>query len=163
MANFLYAWSIVDEFHDQAVRSPVSCDVRSHNSPAILHLQHGIHRVVQDVQEHLLQLVGIGRYFRQVLGEFAVHNDVIGAQIVFPQRERIFQNLIQLHRQALGLVLARETQQVVHDAVRALRLLVNLLDVLRSLGAQGLPRSQQLPVSQNRRQGIVQFVSHSGD
>ena len=92
-----------------------------------------------------------------------MHFDIVGAEVVFTQRKRVFQNLIQLHGQALGLVLARETQQVLHDAMRSLRLLVELLDVIGALRADDIGRSQQLPVTQNRRQGIVQFVRHAGN
>ena len=54
-------------------------------APATLH--HGIERVVDNVQEDLLQLVRIGHHRGHVPGNFAFQRDVVDLQIVFAQRE----------------------------------------------------------------------------
>ena len=63
--NFLHSGSIVDELDDQAVRIRILR--RSHPQFAVgLHSQDRVDRIVQDVQEHLLQLMRIGRNLRQI-------------------------------------------------------------------------------------------------
>ena len=51
--------------------------------------------------------------------------------IEFPKNESLFENLIDLNGSALGLLLARKTEQVLHDVVGSLRLFIELFDVIQ--------------------------------
>src|SRR5436305_6516418 len=88
-----------------------------------------------------------------------MHADIAEPQVVVTKCQSIFENLIQLDRDALGLVLASEAEQVLNDAVSPLRLLVKLIGILHTLGSQLAAGEQQLAVAQNSRQRIIEFVS----
>src|SRR6266849_5099834 len=84
-------------------------------------------------------------------------------QVIIAQRQRIFEDLIQMHWNALGLVLARKAQKILHDTMSTLSLLVELVAIFQSLWTDLSAGSQQLAVAKNRGEWIVQFVRHSGN
>ena len=57
---------------------------------------------------------------------------LLSFHVVFAKYERVFENLIQLHRSALGFVLTGEAQEILHDVMGALRLLIELFEVTRA-------------------------------
>ena len=57
----------------------------------------------------------------------------------------------------------REAEQVLNDAMRALRLLVELVGVFGALCANILAASKQLAVAENRCERIVEFVRDARD
>ena len=64
--------------------------------------------------------------------ELAVDENVREIHVVFAQDEGVFHDLIDLHGSALGLVLTREAEQALNDVMGALRLLLELVDVVRA-------------------------------
>ena len=60
-------------------------------------------------------------------------------------------------------MLAREAQQILHDAMSALRLLVKLFGVFDSLRAHLAAGAEQLAVAENGGERIVEFVSDAGN
>ena len=68
----------------------------------------------------------IGGDFGQLARKIEMHTDLAHAQVVIAQRQSIFQDSIQTDWDALGFMLAREAQQVLHDAVSSLGLLVQV-------------------------------------
>ena len=92
-----------------------------------------------------------------------MHANVLHSQVVVAKGESIFQNLVDVDRGALRLVLAREAQQVLHDTMGALRLFVQFIGVLDSLRTDLSARGEQLAVAENRRERIVQLVRYAGN
>src|SRR5260370_22674669 len=77
--------------------------------------------------------------------------DVAHAQVIVAQGQSVLENLIELHGDALGLVLPREAQQVLHNAVSALSLLIKLVGIFDALRRQLTTGDEQLAISQNGR------------
>ena len=98
-------------------------------------LQDGVYCVVHHVQKNLLQLMRVGRGHREVGSQIQVDTNIVHAQVVISKSQGFLEGLIHLHGNALRLVLARKAQEVLHDAVGALRLLVKFLGVFNSLRA----------------------------
>src|SRR5215831_13029796 len=73
--------------------------------------------------------------------------NIAHAQVVVAKRKGVFQDLVEAHGDALGLVLTREAKQVLHDAVGALGLFVKLFAVLQALGTDLAASRQKLAVS----------------
>ena len=98
----------------------------------------------------------------QAGSQLKVHTNIAHAQIVIAERKSIFQYLIDPDGASLRLVLASETQKILHDAVGALRLLVELFRILDPLLAHLPAGGQQLAVAQNGRKRVVQFMGDNG-
>jgi len=62
-----------------------------------------------------------------------VQPNVAHAEIVVAEGQRILEHLVQANGDALRLVLARKAQEILHDSVSALRLLVELFAVFQTL------------------------------
>ena len=88
-----------------------------------------------EIHHHLLQLMRVGRGHREVGSQIQVDTNIVHAQVVISKSQGFLEGLIHLHGNALRLVLARKAQEVLHDAVGALRLLVKFLGVFNSLRA----------------------------
>ena len=89
--------------------------------------------------------------------------NIRGLHVVFAQNQRVFDDLVEVDGYAFRPVLAREAQQALDDVVRALRLLVELLDIVGAAGAREFLRLQKLAVAENRGQRVIEFVGHAGD
>src|SRR2546425_9346910 len=89
--------------------------------------------------------------------------DVVHAQVIVTHRQSLLQGLIDLHGDALRFVLAGKAEEILHDAVGALRLLVKFIGVLDSLLSHLSAGGQQLAVTEDGGQRVVQFVRDSGD
>ena len=66
-------------------------------------------------------------------------------------------------RRALGLVLAREAEQALHDVMSPLRLFVKFFDVIGASRFVSSSDLQQLAIAQNRGERIIQLVSNAGN
>src|SRR5579862_2658033 len=86
-------------------------------------LKQSLLGVYNQVQDHLLNLIGIGHRQGQPLREFALNHDVLDFQFVAAQSERALDNFIDVHTGAFRLVLAREVKQIFHDPASALSFL----------------------------------------
>src|SRR6202000_307690 len=89
--------------------------------------------------------------------------DIFHPEVVVTQSQRLFENLVDVNRDALGFVLPRKAEQVLDDAVRALRLFVKLVGVLDTLRADIGTRREQLAVSENSGERVVEFVGDAGN
>jgi len=95
--------------------------------------------------------------------QVTVHLDVRDFQVVLHQLQRPLDHVVQVHGRALRGLLARERQQVAHDAAGPLRLLVDHLEVAPILLRDLLLLEQKLRQTCDRRERIVQLVCHAGD
>src|SRR6266436_2677565 len=125
--------------------------------------QDGVNRVVHHVQKDLLELVRIGGRHGEILRQVQMDTDVVHAQVIITQCQGLLQGLIDLHRDALRLVLAGKAKEVLHDAVGTLGLLIKFVGVLDSLLSHLSAGGQQLAVAEDGGQRVVQFVSDSGN
>src|SRR5215467_6563684 len=107
--------------------------------------------------------MGIGADLWQVVRKVEVNADLSHAQIVIAQSQGIFQNRVHANRHALWLVLPGKTQKILHDTVSTLRLLVYLFGVSDGQRSDLTTGGQQLAISQNRREGVVQLMRHARD
>src|SRR5260221_8814902 len=129
-------------------------------APAASAIEHGIRRVIDDVEINLLQLVRISHYKRQYRLKIPFHRDVVDFQVVVAQRDGVFQHAAQVNVYPLRFVLPREGEQVLHDPLGALRLLTQLDDEFFHTRVE-LFAFQQLRIAQNGGERIVQLVRHS--
>src|SRR6266852_5735337 len=125
--------------------------------------QDGVNRVVHDIQKDLLELVWVGGGDGEIPRQVQVDTDVVHTQVIITQRQRLFESLVNLHLNTLRLVLAGETQEILHDAVGALCLLVKFVGILDSLLPHLSAGSQQLAVAEDGGKRVVQFVRDAGD
>src|SRR5579871_3809084 len=105
----------------------------------------------------------IGRCQRQVRREIKMQADIFHAEIVISQRQSFFEYLINLNGDALRLVLTRKAEQVLYDAMCALRLFVKLVGVFGTLRTDIGAASEQLAVAENRGEWVVEFVCDARD
>ena len=124
---------------------------------------HRVVGVVQDVQEHLLQLVRISDDLGQRLVEVLDHLDAVALEVVGAQLHGALQDGIQLHRLALRRHLAGKAEQILHDLLGALRLLQNHPQILARALRNFRILHQQVGKSQNGGERIVDFVGDAGD
>src|SRR6266849_4330427 len=81
--------------------------------------------IVNNVKEDLLQLMGIANHIGQILIEELDHIDAMTGEVIRAQLHSANENGVELHWFALRRILARETEQVLHDLLGALRFLKN--------------------------------------
>ena len=105
----------------------------------------------------------VGRRHREIARQIQVNTNIVHAQIVIPQRESFLKSLIHLHGNSLGLVLAGEAQEILHDAVGTLRLLVQFFRIFDALRRQLPAGGQQLAISKNGGKRIVQLMGDTRD
>ena len=89
---------------------------------------HGLFRVDDEIQQHLLDLMRIGEDARQARRQRLEDRDVAEALFVRPQRQRLTDDVVEVDHRARGVALARERQQVADDFGRALRLAEDRLE-----------------------------------
>ena len=123
-------------------------------------LGHRLLGVDDDVQDDLLQLVRIGQGLRQVLREIGLHLDVAHAHLVGAQLERGLDDAVDRRHDALGLVLAGEGQEVLHDAGRPLGLVADALQGTRERRLLVLLQ-EELREPGDAGQRVVQLVRHA--
>src|SRR5258708_9013712 len=123
----------------------------------------GIVSVVQDVEKHLLELVGVSDDLGQGLVEAFDHVDTVTDEVVRAQVHRALQDGVELNELAVGRHLAGKAEQVLHDLLGALRFLQNHTQIsARALGALGAFH-QEVGESEDGGEGIVDFVGDAGD
>ena len=95
--------------------------------------QDGVDGVIDEVQEDLLELVGIRGRMGKIRSEIQMHAVLAHAQVIIAQGKCVFEDGVYEDGDAFRFVLTREAQQILHDAVGALRLLVELFSVTEGL------------------------------
>ena len=98
--------------------------------------QDGVHSVVNEIQENLLQLVRIRRNFRKVGCQIQMDADLAHAQIIVTERQSIFNRGVEANGNSFGFMLSGKAEKVLHDSVSALSLLVDFLGIAERQGAQ---------------------------
>ena len=83
--------------------------------------------------------------------------------IVRPQRQRLADDVVDVHHHARGLALAREGEQVADDAGGALRLAQDRFEAAAHRIVERRLLRQPLGPAQDRGERVVQFVRHAGD
>src|SRR5262249_39900870 len=124
---------------------------------------HRVVSVVQNVEKHLLQLVGIGDQLRQAIVKSLHHFHAMVGEIVGTESDRLAQNIVDLQRLPLRRPLPRKAQQVLYDFLGALRFFQNHLQVLAGAARHFRILHQQVGKSHDGRQRVVDFVGHAGD
>src|SRR5580698_10142218 len=123
--------------------------------------RHGVFRVQEQVQEHLLQSSRIALNGGQPGLRRVVHFDLGHLELVFEQSERVGDYFVDIHIADLAATGAREIQQVVYDLRGAEGLPRDLLEQggLLRIALQLL--AQHLGVGGDDGQRSVDFVSHA--
>src|ERR1043166_3504788 len=124
---------------------------------------HGVIRLVQDIQEHLLQLVRIADQIRQALIEFLHNLHAVIGKVIRAQGDGLAQNVVDLERLALRRALAGKTQQVLHDLLGALRLFQDHLQILAGAARDFRILHEQVGKSHDGRERVVDLMGHAGD
>ena len=124
-------------------------------------LGDGLRRVGHEVEHHLLQPVAVAEHLGQGAAQLARDRDVLELEIVGGERERAPDHVVEVDEVAFARALARECQQVAHDASRALRLLLDDLQVPAVLLAELLLLEQELGEARDGGEGVVQLVRHT--
>src|SRR5579862_5167449 len=105
----------------------------------------------------------VGGRQRQVGRKIEMQADIFHPKIVVAQCKSFFEYLVDLDGNALRLMLPCKAEQVLHDAMRALRLLVELVGVFGALRTNVRAAGEQLAVAKNRGERIVEFVRYAGN
>src|SRR5258708_352065 len=120
-----YSRSVVDDRHFDHLRLPTRVNLDAAALPCFL---HRIVRIVQDIQKNLLHLLGVAQR-RQLLFKIFDHLHAMAGEIITPQLDGLSQYAVDLHELSLHRPLPRETQQILHDILRSLRLLQDDLQI----------------------------------
>src|SRR5277367_1780135 len=70
--------------------------------------EDGIHRVIDEVQKNLLQLVRIGGDLRKILRQIKLELDLAHAKVIVAEAQSIFDDLFEANYRAFWFVLTRE-------------------------------------------------------
>ena len=119
--------------------------------------------IIHNIEKNLLQLVKISCGDGKVGFKLPVDPNAVELHVVFSKDERVFENLIQVHRFSFRFVLARKAEQALHDVMRALRLFVQFFDIVRATRVGEFFGLQKLAVPENRSKRIIELVSNAGD
>ncbi len=68
---------------------------------------------------------------REVGVKFPPNHDIVVLHVKFPKDQSFLEDLIDLNRSTLGLLLAGKTEQVLDDVMGSLRLFIELFDVIQ--------------------------------
>src|ERR1700682_1611171 len=123
----------------------------------------GVVSVVQDVEKHLLELVGISDDRGEGFVEAFDHLNAMADEVVGAQVHGALQNGVELDELALRWHLAGKAEQVLYDLFGALRLLQNDPQIVaRAFGDLGIFH-QQIGESEDGGKRVVDLVSNAGD
>ena len=125
--------------------------------PAPARLAHGLHRVEQQVDEHLLELVGVGHDRRELGREVAHHGDVGAPELVDLQLQRLFDEAVDVHGRATRRLLAGEAEERADDLHRALGLPADSAQSLGDAGVHTLAL-EEVGGADDDGQGVVQLM-----
>src|SRR5438309_5122975 len=102
-------------------------ETAGHTYPARCRLLlQGLLRVDDQVEQHLMKLIGVGEDGRNILGEVERHFDAARANSVAGDVERSRHNVVDRHRTAFGWLLPSHREEGPHDARAALGSSANL-------------------------------------
>jgi hypothetical protein len=116
-----YAGTVISKLDAQAIARDLSSNG---DFPRRARFLNGIHGVVENIQKDLFELMKIPGSRRELGVKFPPDHDIVMLHVEFPKDESLFEDLIDLNRSTLGLLLARKTEQVLDDVVGSLRLFI---------------------------------------
>ena len=125
--------------------------------------QHCLLRVDDQIEQHLLQLVAIGKDLRQAGGERVEHRDIREPLLVRAKRERLPHDLVHVDHRARRLPLARERQQVSDDARGALGFAEDGFEPAADGVVEPGSLRQPLGPTEDRGERIIELVRDAGD
>src|ERR1700687_983048 len=118
---------------------------------------------VEDVEKHLLELVGISDASGKGFVEMFDHLNAVTDEVVRAQVHGALQDGVELNELALWWHLAGKAEQILYDLLGALRLLQNHTQIAtRAFGELGIFH-QEVGESEDGGEGIVDFVGDAGD
>ena len=118
-------------------------------------------RVLHEVEEDLLELVLVGPYER-TRGEVGHETDVVLLELVALELEHAPGLVGDRARPSLRRVMAREQQEVLHDARRPGGLVGDDREPAAEVGCHFRALQQQVGLAEDRRQRIVDLVGDPG-
>ena len=119
--------------------------------------------VVDQVQDHLLELERVGDGHGEGWIEVEGDGDIIHPQLIGAQVERVADHLVEIDHQALGFVFAREHQQILYDPGSTFGLGMDLLQILAYPFGQAGIAQQQLGIARDAGEWIVELMRDAGD
>src|SRR6185503_11363359 len=149
--------TVVGDENPHALALPIAGDAK----PAWRRLTfHRLLRVDDQVQEHLVQLIGIARDRRQVRRELFLDRDTCGAQAVAEHFHAVVEYRVDLHRRLLRLALAGHREKRLDDARASFGRGPDLVgDGARALVGRLLLQHGRAAHDDGQR--IVQFMRHT--
>jgi hypothetical protein len=118
---------------------------------------HRLLRVDDQVEQDLLDLVGIGKHLRKAGRQRFENRDVADALLVGSQGQGLAHDLVEIHHRARGVTFPREGQEVADDLRRPLRFPEDGLQAAANLLVD-LSLGKTLGPGENGRERIVQLV-----
>ncbi len=132
---------------------------RAHGQRTAAGFLHRIHGVVDDVGEHLKELIGVAPDLRQGVGVMKFDAHILAAQIDAAELHGAVDNRVDVQRHALlAGHLAREAEQAVDQALGAPRLFSNLFRQAPRPAVHRRIVGQQLGISEDGRQRVIDFM-----
>ena len=128
----------------------------------VLAFEHSVNGVIDYIQKHLLQLVGICYHGRQAGFDFVLQGDATYFQVVVAQQQSLFEHLADIYLIMLRFALASEREQVLHYSMCALGLLEQFAYKIACPFIQPFAL-QQLRITENGGQRIIKFVGYARD
>src|ERR1035437_5345500 len=148
---------------DESAAVLFALDLNARRVGRVLAFADGVVGVVQDIEKHLLQLVGVSHDIGQGRVEAFDHLNAVTDEVIRTQVHGALQNGVELHQLALRRHLAGKAEQVLHDLFGALRFLQNHPQIApRAFGKLGIFH-QEVGESEDGREGIVDFVGDARD
>ena len=123
----------------------------------------GLLGVRNKIKKNLDQLVGIADDGWQIGTRREVHFHLVPAERVFMELQGPFDNCAEIDRLLLRRGWSRKFQQILYDPRSASRLPVRQVQLALHGIVEPFALAHQFRDAQNRRQRIIQFVSHSGE
>ena len=119
---------------------------------------HRVVSVVENVEEDLLQLMGVADHVRKSFVEVLDYVDAVAIEIVGTQLDRPPQDDVQLQRIALRRHLAGKAEQVLDDLLRALRFLKNDAKIFAGAFSEIGILHEEIRKAEDSREWIVDLV-----
>lgn len=118
--------------------------------------------VHEQIENHLLELDGIGERGREIGCEMDLDSDAGALEIVGAQAEGALDDFVEANGRTVQLGLASEHEQAADDVGGAFGFLTEAMGIGERAAVEG-PFKQQMAVAHHRGEGIVQFVGDAGD
>src|SRR5712691_2714246 len=126
-------------------------------------LGHGLHSIEDNIQESLLEQIGIGAYQQRHSGELPINGHALTGGVGRSQLDNVVEQLANVQVREAQLHGTGEIHQHLHHAVEALDLTANHIHVPAGGGIDLLQfLAKQLKMHHDGIDGILDFVSHAG-